>query len=67
VKPAETAVARQWLSSRSVMAVTDTRATTQELLEAVFSLNPTSDTSYHVFTVVTTANKSNLQNYKPSY
>jgi hypothetical protein len=46
-KPAETAaaresantpVARQWLSSRHVMAVTDTHATTEELLEAVFSV-----------------------------
>jgi hypothetical protein len=47
VKPAETAVARdgtantpfarQWLSSRHVIAATDTHVTIEELLEAVFS------------------------------
>jgi hypothetical protein len=38
VKPAERAVARQWLSSRHVKAATDTQAKTKELLEAVFSM-----------------------------
>jgi hypothetical protein len=43
VKPAETAVANtpvagQWLSSRHVMVATDTHATIEELLEAVFSV-----------------------------
>jgi hypothetical protein len=38
VKPAETAVARQWLSRRHVMAATDTHVTIEELLEAVFSV-----------------------------
>jgi hypothetical protein len=38
VKPAETAVASEWLSSRHVNADTDTLATTEELLEAVFSV-----------------------------
>jgi hypothetical protein len=48
VKPAEIAitrerlckhaVARQWLSSRHMMAATDTHATIEELLEAVFSV-----------------------------
>jgi hypothetical protein len=31
-------VARKWLSSRHVKAATDTHATTEELLEAVFSV-----------------------------
>jgi hypothetical protein len=38
VKPAETAVAMQWLSNRYVMAATDTHAATEELLGEVFSL-----------------------------
>jgi hypothetical protein len=38
VKPVETAVARQLLSSRHVMAATDTHATVEELWEAVFSV-----------------------------
>jgi hypothetical protein len=48
VKPAETAIdrkwladtpiGRQWLSSRHVMAATDTHAAIEELLEAVFSV-----------------------------
>jgi hypothetical protein len=33
---ANTPVARQWLISRQVMAATDTHATREELLEAVF-------------------------------
>jgi hypothetical protein len=35
---ANTAPARQWLSSRHVMAARDTHATTEELLEPVFSV-----------------------------
>jgi hypothetical protein len=35
---ANTPVCRQWLSSHHVMAATDTHATIQELLEAVFSV-----------------------------
>jgi hypothetical protein len=38
VKPAETAVARQWLSSHNVMATTDMHTTMEELLEAVFAV-----------------------------
>jgi hypothetical protein len=38
VKPAETAVARQWLSSHNVMATTDMHTTMEELLEAAFSV-----------------------------
>jgi hypothetical protein len=38
VKPAETAVARQWLSERYVTADALTYATIEELLEAVFSV-----------------------------
>jgi hypothetical protein len=34
VKPAETAVAREWLSSHHVIATTDTHTTVEELLEA---------------------------------
>jgi hypothetical protein len=37
-RPANTPVARQWLNSRYVMAVTDTYATIEEMLEAVFSV-----------------------------
>jgi hypothetical protein len=37
-KPVETAVARQRLSSRHVVAAVDTYATTEELLETVFSV-----------------------------
>jgi hypothetical protein len=35
---ANTPVARQWLSGRHVTAATDTNATLEELLEAVFSV-----------------------------
>jgi hypothetical protein len=38
VKPTETSVARQWLSSHRVVNPTDTIATVGELLEAVFSM-----------------------------
>jgi hypothetical protein len=38
MKPAKTAVARQWLSIRQVMATTKTSATIEELFEAVFSV-----------------------------
>jgi hypothetical protein len=38
VKPAETAFARQWLSSHYAMAETYTHATIEEILEAVFSM-----------------------------
>jgi ubiquinone biosynthesis protein Coq4 len=36
VKPAETFVARQWLSSHHVVTPTDMNTTVEELLEAVF-------------------------------
>jgi hypothetical protein len=35
---ANTTFARQWLSSRHVIAATDTHATIEELLEAMFSV-----------------------------
>jgi hypothetical protein len=38
VKPAETVCARQWLSSRHVIATTDMHATIEELLETLFSV-----------------------------
>jgi hypothetical protein len=40
VKPAETPVAKQWLSSRQVLATRDTHSTMKELLEVVFSVRP---------------------------
>jgi hypothetical protein len=36
---ANTLIARQWLSSRHVMAITDMHTTVEELLEAVFSVH----------------------------
>jgi hypothetical protein len=38
VKPAQTAVARQWLSSSRMIAATGTHATIEELLEAGFCM-----------------------------
>jgi hypothetical protein len=38
VMPAETAIARKWLSRRHTKAATDTHVTVEELLEAVFSV-----------------------------
>jgi hypothetical protein len=38
VKPAQTSVARQWLSSRYLTYITDTHATIKKLLEEMFSV-----------------------------